>query len=56
MPTLTLRAVGFAARTRVADPAFLKKAQAENILEIPTKAYADLIFPNITDVSGIRIH
>ncbi|THH02088.1 hypothetical protein EW026_g744 [Hermanssonia centrifuga] len=40
---------GFAARTKVADPNFMERADAKHIDEIPTKAYADYIFPNITD-------
>ncbi|KZT72190.1 gamma-glutamyltranspeptidase [Daedalea quercina L-15889] len=38
---------GFAARTRVCDLAFANDTKL--IEEIPTKAYSDLIFPNITD-------
>ncbi|KIM30662.1 hypothetical protein M408DRAFT_289096 [Serendipita vermifera MAFF 305830] len=38
---------GFAARTRICDPAFLKNST--QISEIPTKDYAKRIFPNITD-------
>lgn len=40
---------GFAARTRVCDPAFSN--DTTRIDEISTKAFADLIFANITDVS-----
>ncbi|KAH9839396.1 gamma-glutamyltranspeptidase [Rhodofomes roseus] len=40
---------GFAARTRVCDPAFVDDTKL--IDEIPTKAYSDIIFPNITDDS-----
>ncbi|KAJ3529786.1 hypothetical protein NM688_g7806 [Phlebia brevispora] len=40
---------GFAARTKVGDPAFLEKAEADNIDEIPTKKFAAMVFPNITD-------
>lgn len=29
----------------------MERADAKHIDEIPTKAYADYIFPNITDVS-----
>jgi len=39
--------VGFAARTRLCDPAFLN--DSTQISEIPTKEYASSIFPNITD-------
>lgn len=35
-------------RTRLADPAFLKNHY--DLLSIPTKEYADLIRPNISDV------
>ncbi|RPD59787.1 gamma-glutamyltranspeptidase [Lentinus tigrinus ALCF2SS1-6] len=38
---------GFAARTRVGDPAF--HDHVERIAEIPTKEYADDIFVNLTD-------
>ncbi len=37
-------------RTKVCDPEFGSEASAR-IAEIPTKDYANLIFPNITDVS-----
>lgn len=40
---------GFAARTRVCDPAFTNDSDATRIEEIPTKEYSDAIFPNITD-------
>ncbi|KAF7793829.1 hypothetical protein EIP86_004950 [Pleurotus ostreatoroseus] len=46
---LEIMRFGFAARTRIADPAFLEKAQADDIAEIPTKQYAAVTFPNITD-------
>jgi len=39
---------GFAARTRVCDPAFIE-ADYTSIEEIPTKEYASLIFTNLTD-------
>ncbi|KAI0374193.1 gamma-glutamyltranspeptidase [Pilatotrama ljubarskyi] len=38
---------GFAARTRVGDPAY--HDETERIDEIPTKEYADAVFANITD-------
>ncbi|KAI0630189.1 gamma-glutamyltranspeptidase [Trametes polyzona] len=38
---------GFAARTRIGDPAF--HDEMERIHEIPTKEYADEVFANITD-------
>lgn len=38
---------GFAARTRLGDPTFMK--DTTKILEIPTKSYASRIQPNITD-------
>ncbi|KAG9023667.1 hypothetical protein FS842_005671, partial [Serendipita sp. 407] len=38
---------GFAARTRLCDPAFLN--DTTEISQIPTKEYAQWIFPNITD-------
>ncbi|OBZ68184.1 Gamma-glutamyltranspeptidase 1 [Grifola frondosa] len=38
---------GFAARTKIGDPAF--HDESERIHEIPTKAFSDLIFPNMTD-------
>ncbi|KZT10634.1 gamma-glutamyltranspeptidase [Laetiporus sulphureus 93-53] len=38
---------GFAARTKVCDPAFANKSAP--IDEISTKEYSDIIFPNITD-------
>lgn len=38
---------GFAARTKVCDPTFAN--DSTSIEEIPTKAYSDLVFPNITD-------
>ena len=47
---LTCAPVGFAARTKLADPAFLEKAEAGSIDEIPTKEFAAQIFQNITDV------
>jgi gamma-glutamyltranspeptidase/glutathione hydrolase/leukotriene-C4 hydrolase len=40
------RAVGFAARTRICDPAYTK--DRARITEIPTEEYADAIFANIT--------
>ncbi|KAI0076121.1 gamma-glutamyltranspeptidase [Panus rudis PR-1116 ss-1] len=39
---------GFAARTKIGDPAF-ETDDISRILEIPTKKYANKIFPNITD-------
>ncbi|EIW63497.1 gamma-glutamyltranspeptidase [Trametes versicolor FP-101664 SS1] len=38
---------GFAARTRIGDPLF--HDEVHRIHEIPTKQYADDVFPNITD-------
>lgn len=40
---------GFAARTRVADPGFLSTKEVQTINRIPTKAYAEQVFVNITD-------
>jgi len=42
---------GFAARTRLADPAFVEAKDVKRIEEIPKKEYARGIFPRITDVS-----
>ncbi|KAI0087996.1 gamma-glutamyltranspeptidase [Irpex rosettiformis] len=39
---------GFAARTKISDPAFVHRDSAR-ILEIPTKEYARRVFLNITD-------
>ncbi|THH27848.1 hypothetical protein EUX98_g6344 [Antrodiella citrinella] len=39
---------GFAARTKVCDPAFIE-ADYTSIKQIPTKEYASLIFTNLTD-------
>lgn len=44
-------AVGFAARTRLADPTFLKSP--EDIDEMVSKEFAALIRTNMTDVSKI---
>ncbi|KAI0743604.1 gamma-glutamyltranspeptidase [Daedaleopsis nitida] len=38
---------GFAARTKIGDPSF--HDHVEQIVEIPTKEYSDLVFMNITD-------
>lgn len=38
-------------RTKVCDLAFVNDTKL--IEEIPTKAYSDLIYPNITDVSTV---
>ncbi|KAJ3494949.1 hypothetical protein NMY22_g20000 [Coprinellus aureogranulatus] len=40
---------GFAARTRVADPAFVNGTVRERMERIPTKAYAKGILANLTD-------
>ncbi|KAI0682415.1 gamma-glutamyltranspeptidase [Cytidiella melzeri] len=45
---LEIMKFGFAARTKICDPAFVGQDSAR-ILEIPTKEYAQFIFPNITD-------
>lgn len=43
-----IRQVGFSARTRVADPAFLD--ELDYLKKLPTKAYAATVVVNITDV------
>ncbi|KAI0341981.1 gamma-glutamyltranspeptidase [Trametopsis cervina] len=45
---LEIMKFGFAARTRISDPSYRKHDSAK-IDEIPTKEYAKVIFPNITD-------
>lgn len=43
-----IRQVGFSARTRVADPAFLD--ELNYLRKLPTKSYAAKVVVNITDV------
>lgn len=45
---------GMAARTKLTDPHFTDNTN--EIDAISTKAFADIVFPNITDVSGVRNH
>ena len=46
--------VGFAARTKICDPAFTN--DTSRIDEISTKGFGKLIYPNITDVSLLSLY